>query len=175
MTQNHFELFNLPERFQLDLEILQENYRAIQKEIHPDRFATSSENEKVQSMIKSTQANDAYQTLKSPIKRAKYILSLYKPNEKITLPPDFLMQQMEWEEHLEDIEKNQENAYQKIYSFLQVDSIHHSYEKKLQGKYNKKQKNKDISPELNKKLIDFYSSDVQHLEKLLNVKTNWLK
>ena len=106
MTQNYFELFNLPERFQLDLEILQENYRAIQKEIHPDRFATSSENEKVQSMIKSTQANDAYQTLKSPIKRAKYILSLHESPEKITLPSDFLMQQMEWEEHFEAIEKN---------------------------------------------------------------------
>jgi molecular chaperone HscB len=86
--------------------MLQENYRAIQKEIHPDRFATSSENEKVQSMIKSTQANDAFQTLKSPIKRAKYILSLHKSVEKITLPPDFLMQQMEWEEHFETIEKN---------------------------------------------------------------------
>ena len=106
MTQNYFELFNLPEKFQIDLEMLQENYRAIQKEIHPDRFATSSENEKVQSMIKSTQANDAFQTLKSPIKRAKYILSLHKSVEKITLPPDFLMQQMEWEEHFETIEKD---------------------------------------------------------------------
>jgi len=106
LIQNYFELFNLPEKFQLDLEMLQENYRAIQKEIHPDRFATSSENEKVQSMIKSTQANDAFQTLKSPIKRAKYILSLHKSVEKITLPPDFLMQQMEWEEHFETIEKN---------------------------------------------------------------------
>ena len=106
MTQNYFELFNLPEKFQIDLEMLQENYRAIQKEIHPDRFATSSENEKVQSMIKSTQANDAFQTLKSPIKRAKYILSLHKSVEKLTLPPDFLMQQMEWEEHFETIEKN---------------------------------------------------------------------
>ena len=106
MTQNYFELFNIPEKFQLDLEILQENYRSIQKEIHPDRFATSSENEKVQSMIKSTQTNDGYETLKSPIKRAKYILSLHKSVEKITLPPDFLMQQMEWEEHFETIEKN---------------------------------------------------------------------
>ena len=106
MTQNYFELFNLPEKFEIDLEMLQENFRAIQKEIHPDRFATSSENEKVQSMIKSTQANDGYQTLKSPIKRAKYILSLHKSVEKITLPPDFLMQQMEWEEHFEAIEKN---------------------------------------------------------------------
>lgn len=106
MTQNYFELFNLPEKFQIDSVKLQENYRSIQKEIHPDRFATSTENEKVQSMIKSTQVNDAYQTLKSTTKRAKYILSLHKSVEKITLPPDFLMQQMEWEEHLEDIEKN---------------------------------------------------------------------
>lgn len=105
MTQNYFELFNLPEKFQIDSVKLQENYRSIQKEIHPDRFATSTENEKTQSMIKSTQVNDAYQTLKSPTKRAKYILSLHKSVEKITLPPDFLMQQMEWEEHLEDIEK----------------------------------------------------------------------
>ena len=105
MIQNYFELFNLPEKFQIDSVKLQENYRSIQKEIHPDRFATSTENEKVQSMIKSTQVNDAYQTLKSTTKRAKYILSLHKSVEKITLPPDFLMQQMEWEEHLEDIEK----------------------------------------------------------------------
>lgn len=106
MTQNYFELFNLPEKFQIDSVKLQENYRSIQKEIHPDRFATSTENEKTQSMIKSTQVNDAYQTLKSTTKRAKYILSLHKSVEKITLPPNFLMQQMEWEEHLEDIEKN---------------------------------------------------------------------
>tara|TARA_B110000091_G_scaffold65188_1_gene71830 strand:+ start:320 stop:811 length:492 start_codon:yes stop_codon:yes gene_type:complete len=106
VIQNYFELFNLPEKFQIDSVKLQENYRSIQKEIHPDRFATSTENEKTQSMIKSTQVNDAYQTLKSTTKRAKYILSLHKSVEKITLPPDFLMQQMEWEEHLEDIEKN---------------------------------------------------------------------
>ena len=106
MTQNYFQLFNLPEKFQIDSVKLQENYRSIQKEIHPDRFATSTENEKTQSMIKSTQVNDAYQTLKSTTKRARYILSLHKSVEKITLPPDFLMQQMEWEEHLEDIEKN---------------------------------------------------------------------
>jgi len=106
VTQNYFELFNLPEKFQIDSLKLQKNYRTIQKEIHPDRFATSTENEKTQSMIKSTQVNDAYQTLKSPTKRAKYILSLHKSVEKITLPPDFLMQQMEWEEDLEDIKKN---------------------------------------------------------------------
>jgi len=110
LTQNYFELFNLPERFQLDLEILQENYRAIQKEIHPDRFATSSENEKVQSMIKSTQANDAYQTLKSPIRRAEYLLQLHGVNihdEKYTaVPQDFLMQQMEWREEFETHKQN---------------------------------------------------------------------
>ena len=112
MTQNFFELFNLPEKFQIDIEKLKENYRSIQKEIHPDRFATSSENEKMQSMIKTTEINDAYQTLKSPIKRAKYILSLHKFNEKVILPPDFLMQQMEWEEYLEEIEKDKNKLEQ---------------------------------------------------------------
>ncbi|MBT4758876.1 MAG: Fe-S protein assembly co-chaperone HscB, partial [Nitrosomonadales bacterium] len=43
MTQNYFELFNLPEKFQINLEKLQENYRTIQKEIHPDRFAMATE------------------------------------------------------------------------------------------------------------------------------------
>ena len=47
MTQNYFELFNLSEKFEIDSEKLQENYRSIQKEIHPDRFATSIENEKI--------------------------------------------------------------------------------------------------------------------------------
>ncbi len=101
MTKNYFEIFNLPEKFDIDLLKLN-NAIEIQKKIHPDKFTTSTENEKIQSMIKSTQVNDAYQTLKSTTKRAKYILSLHKSVEKITLPPDFLMQQMEWEEHIKE-------------------------------------------------------------------------
>ena len=110
MTKNYFEIFNLPEKFDIDLTVLQENYREIQKKIHPDKFTTSTENEKIQSMIKSTQINDAYKTLKLPLKRASYITSLHTDDKKIILPPEFLMQQMEWEEYFESIQTKKEKV-----------------------------------------------------------------
>ena len=74
MTKNYFEIFNLPEKFDIDLVLLQDNYREIQKKIHPDKFTTSTENEKIQSMIKSTQVNDAYLTMKLPLKSQHMIV-----------------------------------------------------------------------------------------------------
>ena len=58
---------------------------------------------KKQSLQKSTQINDAYQVLKDPIKRGSHIISLHQALKENALPPDFLMQQMEWEEEFEII------------------------------------------------------------------------
>ena len=76
LTQNYFEIFNLSAKYNLNLTQLEEGYKAILKSIHPDRFINASDNEKNLAMIKSTQVNDAYQTLKNPIRRAQYILEL---------------------------------------------------------------------------------------------------
>ena len=92
-------------QFKIDLNRLQQSYRIIQAEIHPDKFVSASQIEKNESLKKSTEVNDAYQTLKNPIKRARYLIkiNLNSKENNSTLPPDFLMQQMEWEEHLESI------------------------------------------------------------------------
>ena len=92
-------------QFNIDLNRLQKSYRIIQAEIHPDKFVSASQIEKNQSLIKSTEVNDAYQTLKNPIKRASYLIEMNLNSEEknSTLTPSFLMQQMEWEEHLESI------------------------------------------------------------------------
>ena len=92
-------------QFNIDLDRLQKSYRIIQAEIHPDKFVSGSQIEKNQSLIKSTEVNDAYQTLKNPIKRARYLIKINLNSEEnnSTLTPSFLMQQMEWEEHLESI------------------------------------------------------------------------
>lgn len=131
MTQNYFEIFNFPVQFNIDLNKLQKSYRLIQAEIHPDKFVSASKIEKHQSLIKSTEVNDAYQTLKDPIKRAKYLIKINLKSEQnnSALPPDFLMQQMEWEEHLESIwEQKKElekfklkigKEYQKILNILE--------------------------------------------------------
>lgn len=106
MSQNYFELFALAETFTIDLSVLESHYRKIQSAAHPDRFVTTSSAEKLQSMQVATLANKAYQTLKNPASRAKYLLSLNDINAtqetNTAMPVDFLMQQMEWRESLED-------------------------------------------------------------------------
>jgi molecular chaperone HscB len=123
VTQNFFTLLNLPEAFVVDLKKLDQHYQAIQKEIHPDRFASLNDETKMESVKKTAQANDAYQTLKSSIRRAEYLLHLYGfdiNDEKYTaVPQDFLLQQMEWREELETHTKNKE-ALEKLASVVAI-------------------------------------------------------
>ena len=112
MSKNYFELFNLPSVFNLNLEKLELSFREIQSEVHPDRFVSGTTSEKSHSMQTATLANEAYITLKAPALRAAYLLALQginaTPETNTKMPADFLMQQMEWREALEDakVEKN---------------------------------------------------------------------
>jgi molecular chaperone HscB len=103
---NYFEFFAIQQQFDVDLNALESNYRAIQSASHPDRFVTCTSAEKLQSMQTATLANEAYLTLKNPANRAKYLLQtqgIDAIDEKNTqMPADFLMQQMEWREAMED-------------------------------------------------------------------------
>ena len=106
MTQTYFELFNLPATFNVDLATLETNFRNIQSEFHPDRFVAGTTAEKLHSMQTATLANEAYSTLKAPALRAAYLLALRgidaTPETNTSMPADFLMQQMEWREALDD-------------------------------------------------------------------------
>lgn len=75
---------------------------------------------------------------------------------------------------LEDLENNPDHVYSKMYEFLEVKNIKVNYEKKLKGIYTNKEKNNALTRELRDKMINFYKSDVEKLEKLLKIKTNWL-
>lgn len=106
MHKNHFELFGLPERFSIDLQALDQLYRKIQGEVHPDRFAAGSSAERLKSMQLATAANEAYQTLKNPTSRARHLLQLKgvetEEDSNTAMPADFLMLQMEWREAIEE-------------------------------------------------------------------------
>jgi len=101
-SHNHFHLFGLPARYALDAARLERGYRDLQSRVHPDRFAAATEAERRVAMQWAAQANEAYRTLRDPIARARYLLSLrgYDTGEEsnTAMPPDFLMQQMEWRE-----------------------------------------------------------------------------
>ena len=98
LQRNYFELMGLPTQFEIDLTLLDQHYRTLQSEVHPDRFVTASANERMQSMQVATQANEAYQTLKNTTARARYLLQLngvetLEESNK-AMPADFLMKQM---------------------------------------------------------------------------------
>jgi molecular chaperone HscB len=105
-SRNHFELFGLPVRFELDKSALDLTFRALQTQVHPDRFAHLSQAEQRASMQWSTRINEAYQTLKSPLKRANYVLQLQGVDalaeQNTSMPADFLMQQIEWREAIQE-------------------------------------------------------------------------
>ncbi len=104
--QNHFDLFQLPQRYQVDLTALDLAYHEVQNQAHPDKFVGASSAEKRVAMQWATRANEAYQTLKSPYKRAAYLCELHgvdlQTESNTAMPAAFLMQQMEWREALED-------------------------------------------------------------------------
>lgn len=107
LTQNHFELFGLPVRFEVDRPALDAAYRQVQATVHPDRHASSGDTERRLAMQLATQANEAYRTLRDPISRGAYLCGLNGIDLKIetntAMPPEFLMQQMQWREQLDDV------------------------------------------------------------------------
>lgn len=112
MTKNYYALFGLEPSFNIDLPLLEQHYRKIQLESHPDKFVSATPAEQLQSMQLATLANEAYQVLKKPASRAQYLLSLNEidatDEANTSMPPAFLMQQMEWRETLEDLKTNKD-------------------------------------------------------------------
>lgn len=100
--QDHFQLFGLPQSFVIDATQLDLHYRALQAQVHPDKSAHLSETEQRLAMQHSTQVNEAYQTLRKPLSRARYLLSLQgvdtQEETNTAMPLEFLMEQMEWRE-----------------------------------------------------------------------------
>jgi molecular chaperone HscB len=124
---DYFQLFTLPEQFKIDTKLLEANFRKIQSSSHPDRFVTASAAEKLASMQLATLSNEAYGTLKNTARRAKYLLEKHGidavADTNTALPMDFLMQQMEWREQLEDAKNAKDiSALDKLYSELRAEA-----------------------------------------------------
>ena len=109
---NYFELFGLPSQFQLDGSLLSSQFRELQKQFHPDNFATASERDRLMAVQKAAEINDAYQMLKNPISRAEYLLAEngveIRGEQQTMQDAMFLMEQMELREELEDIANSAE-------------------------------------------------------------------
>lgn len=104
--QNYFQLFGFENLFDVDRAKLSDRYQQFQKEVHPDRFAHKSDREQRLAVQYTAHINEAFDTLKSPLKRAAHLLKIkgraIEPETSFAIDPMFLMQQMELREELED-------------------------------------------------------------------------
>ncbi|MDP1635587.1 MAG: Fe-S protein assembly co-chaperone HscB [Gallionellaceae bacterium] len=107
--QDYFQLFGLRLSFRIDTAQLEQQYRVLQTLVHPDRAAHLPDSDQRLAMQRSTLVNEAYQTLRSPIRRARYLLSLHgvdtREDSNTGMPVDFLMAQMEWREAVADAQQ----------------------------------------------------------------------
>ncbi len=110
--QNYFEIFSQEISTTLDINLLKEKNRELQQQIHPDRFANSSDAEKREAMQKTSLLNQAFETLKNPILRLRYMLTLkgidMNAETDTSMDGGFLMEQMELREEIMDVRNQAE-------------------------------------------------------------------
>ena len=109
LEKNFFELFGIPETFDIDSKDLKRRYQDLQRQFHPDKFANASGQERRMSMQVTAQINEALQTLLNSVQRGRYLLKLsgvdINDEHDTRMDPAFLMEQIELREKLEIIHK----------------------------------------------------------------------
>jgi len=106
LQSTDFDIFGLTPQFGIDRAALDARWKDLQREAHPDRFATAPAAAQREAMQWSVRINEAYQRLKEPLKRAAYLCEIngapIRAEDNTAMPPAFLMQQMQWREDLDD-------------------------------------------------------------------------
>ncbi len=106
LSASDFVLFNLPQQFAQNRNELDTRWKQLQREAHPDKFAAQGAVAQRVAMQWSVRINEAYQRLKDPLKRAAYLCELahfpIQAHSNTAMPADFLMQQMQWREELDE-------------------------------------------------------------------------
>lgn len=106
---DYFTLFDLPVSYQIDTASLAARYQDLQRQFHPDKFASRPQAEQLAAVQQSATINQAWQTLRHPLGRAEYLLSLrgfdLASEQHTVRDTAFLMEQLELREELDEIEQ----------------------------------------------------------------------
>jgi len=107
---DYFTLFGLTPGYVVDTQLLATRYQELQRQFHPDKYASRSQSEQLLAVNQSATINQAWQTLRHPLLRAEYLLLLNGfdlANEQHTVRDTaFLMEQLELREELDSIEQS---------------------------------------------------------------------
>ena len=106
LGDDHFTLLQLPQRYTLDRQLLDQRRRELQSRVHPDRFVAEGAVAQRLAMQWAVRVNEAYQCLKDPLSRAAYLCEqrgvAINAERNTAMPTAFLVQQLQWREALDE-------------------------------------------------------------------------
>jgi molecular chaperone HscB len=137
---DYFTAFGLPQKLSLDLATLEQKFHTLSWKLHPDHFARATESERQLSLDLSSQLNDAYRTLRDPVARVEYLLSLSgmrkEGQKKQQAPPELLEEVFELNESLDELREARASggtAAQMSRLRAKLESAQHKFEASLAG------------------------------------------
>ena len=151
---DYFTFFGFPRKLELDTAVLEKEFYALSRRLHPDVFAQAGEQERAWSLEQSSMLNDAYRTLKDPIKRTEYLLRLEgieleeqskQATEKAratgqlkkqVVPPDLLEEVFELNLHLEELRQQKKLGEDDPALFEEIGKAKLSLEEKYDALFN---------------------------------------
>lgn len=117
---DRFMVLGVVKKFSIDLAAAENNFKKLSRQVHPDRFATADPRARKAALSRTVQLNEAWRTLKDPMRRAEYLLELAgfalkgedrKPatgeaaTREVSAPPVLLMEILELREQLADAQR----------------------------------------------------------------------
>src|SRR6202795_4462338 len=104
---DYFALFELPKKLWIEMDGLEKKFLQLSWKLHPDNFVNATETERELSLKRSSELNDAYRTLRDPVARVEYLLSLENMRKegehKQQAPPELLEEVFELNESLDEL------------------------------------------------------------------------
>jgi molecular chaperone HscB len=171
---DYFEVFGLPRVLGIDLAALEKTFHELSRKYHPDYFTTAAPAEKTQAVRMTALLNDGYRTLRHPIRRVEYLLSLYGfKSDGSKVPQSLLMEVFEINEQLEEVKAGRASVTEADSLRAQIQEKRERFDGELQKaslEWDKLIKARSAEPVLKEKLarmaeILSESSYIRNLER----------
>jgi molecular chaperone HscB len=130
---DYFEVFGVPRMLGIDLAALEKTFHGLSRKYHPDYFTTAAPSEKTQAVRMTALLNDAYRTLRHPVRRVEYLLSLHGfKSDGSKVPKSLLTEVFEINEQLEEVKTGRASVEETDSLRAQIKEKRESFDAELQ-------------------------------------------
>jgi len=132
---DYFAMLELPRKLWIEMGALEQKFLQLSWKLHPDNFVKASEEEREISLKRSSELNDAYRTLRDPVTRVEYLLSIEgarkEGEHKQQAPPELLEEVFELNESLDELREAKDSGGDTANLKHRLEAAQKNFEEKL--------------------------------------------